>query len=232
MDVCGFNPAIAKSSDHSDFSRAIAACTILAWKQTDYWRDSISLWQHALAVTPDNQTAHQNLAAALWDRGRIAESHKQARASAIAHAKTVLKDYPYDVPTHNDLGLLLVQNGDVRGGIEQWEISLQLNSDDGNALNNLAWILVTYPADGVRNGKRAVELAEKATTLPGGNVAIVFRTLAAAYAESGDFPKAIETAQRAIDMATAQNNTSLLATLRHELELYRAGTPYRESPPE
>src|SRR5205807_10350198 len=140
----------------------IAACTILAWKQTDYWRDSISLWQHALAVTPDNQTAHQNLAAALWDRGRIAESHKQARASAIAHAKTVLKDYPYDVPTHNDLGLLLVQNGDVRGGIEQWEISLQLNSDDGNALNNLAWILVTYPADGVRNGKRAVELAEKA----------------------------------------------------------------------
>ena len=211
---------------------AIAACTILAWKQTTYWRDSISLWQHSLAVTPDNQTAHQNLAAALWDRGRTAESHKQARAAAVAHAKTVLRDYPYDVPTHNDLGVLLVQNGDVRGGIEQWEISLQLNSDDGNALNNLAWVLATYPADGVRNGKRAVELAEKATTLPGGNVPIVFRTLAAAYAESGDFPKAIDIAQRAIDLATAQNNTSLLATLRHELELYRASTAYRESPPE
>ena len=144
----------------------------------------------------------------------------------------MLKDHPYDVPTHNDLGVLLVQNGDVRDGIEQWEISLQLNSDDGNALNDVAWILATYPADGIRNGKRAVELAEKAVSLPGGNVPIVFRTLAAAYSESGDFPKAIETAQHAIDMATAQNNTSLVATLRHELELYRASKPYRESPPE
>ena len=210
----------------------ISAAIILAFKQTTYWHDSISIWEQALAVTPDNQTAHQNLAAALWDRGRIAESRKQARAGAIAHARTTLKDYPYDIPTHNDLGVLLVQNGDVRGGIEQWEISLRLNAEDGNALDNLGWVLATYPADGIRDGKRAVEMAEKATTLPGGNVPIVFRTLAAAYAESGDFPKATETAQRAIDLATAQNNASLLATLRHELELYRAGTPYHESPPE
>jgi hypothetical protein len=56
--------------------------------------------------------------------------------------------------------------------------------------------------------------------------------LAAAYAESGDFSKAISTAQHAIDLATAQNNTSLLATLRHEIELYQARTPYRESPPQ
>ena len=61
---------------------------------------------------------------------------------------------------------------------------------------------------------------------------MVLRTLAAGYAEAGDFSKAITTAQRAIDLATAQNNTSLLATLRHEMELYQVGTPYRESPPQ
>jgi tetratricopeptide (TPR) repeat protein len=205
---------------------------VLSYKQTTYWRDSISLWEHALTVTPDNQTAHTNLAAALWTKGRIAESHQHARAAAIAHARTTLKDFPFDVPTHNDLGVLLLQNGDVRGGIEQWEISLQLNPDDGNALNNLAWVLATHPADASRDGKRAVELAVKATTLPGGNVPIVLRTLAAAYAESGDFSKAIDTAQRAVDLATAQNNTSLLATLRHDIELYQARTPYRESPPQ
>jgi Flp pilus assembly protein TadD len=209
---------------------AIAASTILAYQQTTYWRDSISLWEHALAVTSDNQTAHQNLAAALWTKGRIAESHQHSRAAAIAHARTTLKDYPYDVPTHNDLGVLLVQNGDVRAGIEQWEISLQIDPNDGNALNNLAWVLATYPADAIRDGKLAVELAVKATTLPGGDVPIVLRTLAAAYAESGDFSKAIDTAQHAADLATAQNNTSLLATLRHEIELYQARTPYRESP--
>jgi cytochrome c-type biogenesis protein CcmH/NrfG len=210
----------------------IAGSMILSYKQTTYWRDSISLWEHALAVTPDNQTAHQNLAAALWSKDKTAEANKHSRAAAIAHARTTLKDFPFDLPTHNDLGILLVQNGDVRGGIEQWEISLQLNPDDGNALNNLAWVLATYPANAVRDGKRAVELGVKATTLPGGDVPIVLRTLAAAYAESGDFSKAIETAQQSIDLATAQNNTSLLATLRHEIELYQARTPYRESPPQ
>ncbi len=210
----------------------IAASMILSCKQTTYWRDSISLWEHALTVTPDNQTAHTNLAAALWSKGRTPEANKHSRAAAIAHARTTLADFPFDVPTHNDLGVLLIQNGDVRAGIEQWEISLQLNPDDGNALNNLAWVLATHPADATRDGKRAVELAVKAITLPGGNVPIVLRTLAAAYAESGDFSKAIDTAQRAIDLANAQNNTSLLATLRHEIELYQARTPYRESPPQ
>jgi protein O-mannosyl-transferase len=209
---------------------AIAVSIILAYQQTTYWCDSISLWEHALAVTPDNQTAHQNLAAALWTKGRIAESHQHSRAAAIAHARTTLRDYPYDVPTHNDLSVLLFQNGDVRAGIEQWEISLQIDPNDGNALNNLAWVLATCPADAIRDGKPAVELAVKATTLPSGDVPIVLRTLAAAYAELGDFSKAIDTAQHAADLATAQNNTSLLATLRHEIELYQACTPYRESP--
>ena len=211
---------------------AIAALTVVAYQQTTFWRNSISLWEDTLAVTPDNQTAHQNLAAALWSKGRTAEANKHSRAAAIAHARTTLKDYPFDVATHNDLGVLLAQNGDVRGGIEQWEISLQLSPDDGNALNNLAWVLATYPEDTIRDGKRAVELAVKATTLPGGNVPIAIRTLAAAYAEAGDFSKAIETGQRALDLATAQSNTSLLSTLRHEIELYQAHTPYRESPPQ
>ncbi|PYK90530.1 MAG: hypothetical protein DME35_05595 [Verrucomicrobia bacterium] len=211
---------------------AIAASIILAHQQTTYWHDSISLWERALAVTQDNQTAQQNLAAALWSKGKTTDARMHSRAAAIAHARTTLKDYPFDVPTHDDLGVLLVQNRDVRAGIEQWEISLQIDPDDGNALNNLAWVLATYPADTIRDGKRAVELAEKAAVLPGGEAPIVLRTLAAAYAEAGDFSNAVNTAQHALDLATGQNNTSLLATLRHEIELYQARTPYRESPPQ
>jgi protein O-mannosyl-transferase len=210
----------------------IAASTILAFKQTTYWRDSISLWQHAVAVTPDNQIAHQNLGAALWTAGRGEEAHKESRAAAIAHARTTLKDYPLDVAVQNDLGVLLLQNGNVRDGIEQWEKSLEINPNDGNALNNLAWVLATFPGDGIRDGKRAAKLATKATALPGGDSPLVLRTLAAAYAEAGDFANAVATAQRALDSAAAQNNNSLVATLRHELELYQARTPYRESPPQ
>lgn len=210
----------------------IAASTIAAWKQTTYWRDSVSIWEHTIAVTSENQIAHQDLAAALQARGDIAGSRKHSRQAAIIHAQTTLEDFPLDVPTRNDLGVLLIQNGDVRGGIREWETSLEINPNDGNALNNLAWILATFPDDSVRNGKRAVELGEKATALPGGNAPIILRTLAAAYAEAGDFSKAIETAQRAIESADAQRNTSLAATLQHEIELYRASTPYREAPPE
>jgi tetratricopeptide (TPR) repeat protein len=171
------------------------------------------------------------LAAALWARGDIAEARMQSRAGNIIHAEATVKDFPFNIAARDSLGVLLVQAGDVHGAITQWEASLQIDPNDGNALNNLAWIFATYPDDSIRNGQRAVRLAESATVLPGGDVPIVLRTLAAAYAESGDFSKAIDTAQHAIDLATTQNNTSLLATLRHEIELYQARTPYRESPP-
>jgi Flp pilus assembly protein TadD len=210
---------------------AIVACTVLAFKQTTTWRDSISLWSHAVAITPENQTARQNLAAALWMVGKTDEARKESRAAAIAHARLLLKDFPYDLPMHNDLGVLLVQTGDVRGGIAEWEKTLSIDENDGNALNNLAWVLATFPQDEIRNGKRAVELATKASALPGGDSPMVLRTLAAADAEAGDFSHAISTAQRALDLATAQNNNSLAPTLRRELALYQASTPYREAPP-
>jgi tetratricopeptide (TPR) repeat protein len=208
----------------------VIACTLCAWKQTSYWHDSISLWGRALAVTSNNQIAHQDLAAALWARGRIAEARTHVRAAEIIHARTTLADHPFDIPVRDNLGVLLIQSGDAREAIVQWETSLKIDPNDGNALNNLAWVLATYPDDSIRNGKRAVELAEKAVALPGGDAAIVLRTLGAAYAESDDFPKATATAQRAIDLATGQGNSSLPETLRHELELYQAQKPYRESP--
>jgi tetratricopeptide (TPR) repeat protein len=216
---------------------SIAICvvtvfTICAWRQTTYWRDSISVWERALAVTSNNQIAHQDLAAALWNRGRIAESRIHSRSAEIIHAQTTLKDFPLDVPTRDNLGVLLVKAGDAAGAIQQWNTSLQIDSNDGNALNNLAWVLATYSLDAVRDGKKAVELAEKASRLPGGESPIVLRTLAAAYAESGDFVKAIAAAQRAMELATAQGNNSLVETLQHEIELYQTQTAYREKPSE
>ncbi|HEX4638590.1 MAG TPA: hypothetical protein VH170_03810 [Chthoniobacterales bacterium] len=209
----------------------VVVCTALAFKQTTHWRDSVSLWRYAAGVTSENQTARQNLAAALWTIGKTDEARNESRAAAIARARTVLHDFAYDVPTHNDLGVLLVQTGDTRGGIREWEKSLQIEPNDGNALNNLAWVLATFPRDEIRDGKRAVELAKKAASLPGGESPLVLRTLAAAYAEAGDFPSAVSTAQRAVDLAAAQNKSSLATSLGRELEQYRASTPYREGPP-
>ncbi len=220
---------------HRMILTSFASCVIVvlivcAWKQTAYWRDSISLWEHTLAVTSNNQTAHRNLAAALWTHGRIAESRIHSRSADIIHAKAILEDQPFDVSTRDDLGVLLIRAGDAAGAVQQWETSLQIDPSDGNALNNLAWVLATYPADNIRNGTRAVELAEKALTLPGGDSPIVLRTLAAAYAEAEAFPKAAETARRAIELATGKQDISLVETLRHELSLYETDKPHRETP--
>ena len=209
----------------------VVALTVCAWKQTTYWRDSVSVWNRALSVTSDNQVAHQDLAAALWQIGQTKESRAHSRMAALIHAQMAVKDYPFDIEKRDDLGLLLIQKGDVRGAINQWEASLRIDANDGNALNNLAWVFATYPDDTIRDRKRAVELAERAVGLPGGETPMVLRTLAAAYAENADFSKATETAQRAADLAEKQGNSSLPETLRHEIELYRAGTPYRESAP-
>ncbi len=210
----------------------IAFFAVAARAQTIYWHDSISLWERALAVTSNNQIAHRNLAAALWAQGKTNEARVHSRLAGIIHARTTLRDYPFDVATHDELGVLLLQNNDPRGAIEQWEASLETDPNDGNAQNNLAWVLATYPDDSIRNGKKAVALAENAAKLPGGESPVVLRTLAAACAEAGRFSNAIDTAERAMKMATAQNNESLVQTLRHEIELYRAYQPYRETPPE
>ena len=205
---------------------------ICSWKQTTYWQDSVSVWRRDLAVTSDNQVGHQNLGAALWARGDVAEAKTESRTANIIHSEAVVKDFPLNITARDDLGVLLLRAGDIRGAIAQWQTSLQIDSHDGNALNNLAWILATYPDDSIRNGSRAVQFAQSAAQLPGGQSPIVQRTLAAAYAESGDFEKAIQIAQHAAELAQSQGNSSLVETLRHESGLYQSRTAYREKPSE
>lgn len=233
----------------------IVIMTACSYRQVTYWRDSISLWAHTLVVTTNNDTAHLCMAEALLQRGKLDEAiaHSQAAIeirpenagaygrvpvvltdkqaqSAVAYWEKRLKDNDLDTDAHNNLGVVLVQSGDPRGAIAQWEASLAIKANDGNAQNNLAWVLATYPDATIRNGNRAVELAEKAAALPGGQDPIVLRTLAAAYAEAGQFSKAIEMAEHASELAIARQNPSLVETLQNEIALYRANTPHREIP--
>jgi hypothetical protein len=89
-------------------------------------------------------------------------------------------------------------------------------------------VLATSPQASVRNGVRAVELAQQAERLSGGKDLSVLGTLAAAYAEARRFPDAVATAQRALDLATSQTNLTRADTLRAQLGLYQAGSPFRD----
>ena len=91
--------------------------------------------------------------------------------------------------------------------------------------NNLAWILATGPQTPLRNGARALELANQANALTQGTDPVILHTLAAALAETGRFNDARRTAQKAIELARAAGQQELLDELNGELKRYSAGLP-------
>ena len=84
--------------------------------------------------------------------------------------------------------------------------ALAIQPENGNAASNLAWVFATCPEDSIRDGTRAVELGEKALRISGGKIPMIYKVLAAAYAENGRFADAVETAQRGAELATTQGN--------------------------
>jgi len=98
------------------------------------------------------------------------------------------------------------------------------------AQSNLAWLLATSSDPSLRNGSEAVLLAERADSESSRseNHPIVLRILAAAYAESGRFDEAKQTAQQALQAAEIQGNATLANALRDEIALYDLGLPYRK----
>jgi tetratricopeptide (TPR) repeat protein len=202
----------------------IAALAWLASIQNTYWRDSETLWTRTLAVTSHNDVAHASLADLLLRRDRIDE--------AISHSEEALRIRPRTwnvaVDAHNTLALGLFQTGRVDEAVAHWKESLKINPDDMNAQAHLAWVLATSRDASLRDGAKAVELAKEVLQHAGHADVIVLRTLAAAYAESGRFSEAIETAQQALQLAIAQDNSALIWDLQLNIANYQRNLPLRD----
>ena len=95
-------------------------------------------------------------------------------------------------------------------------------------MNDTAWLLATSADAALRNGSEAVPLAEHAVQISQAHEPALIGTLAAAYAEAGNFDKAIESEQRAADLATQQGKQRLAATLQGRLAILQARTPIRQ----
>jgi tetratricopeptide (TPR) repeat protein len=231
----------------------IATLCFVSWRQTASWRDGESLWRHVVTLFPKSDFGHVGLGAALRDKGNFEEALWHSREAVRLHPENAgafselgnllggeevdeavlywqaqLGRQPGNVDAHNNLGVMLVQKGRVNEAIEQWQQVLALDPANGNAQSNLAWVLATCPDDAIRNGARALELATNVFRLSGGMHPILFRTLAAAHAESGNFTQAIEIAQRGIQIANEQRNDVLARELGQQIELYRQHIAFRD----
>ncbi len=107
------------------------------------------------------------------------------------------------------------------------ETPATLKEEHAGLLNNLSWVLATSPKEDIRDGKKALEYALKSCELTEYKEAHILSTLAASYAEMGDFAKAREWSEKAVDLATKEDNEQL-DQLKKELESYKSDKPWRE----
>jgi tetratricopeptide (TPR) repeat protein len=188
--------------------------------------EAIVEFQKALAIQPDQPEVLNNLATALLRNGQVDE--------AIVQFQKTLAIQPGLAGAHNNLGAALFKRGQVNEAINNFQKALAIQPDSGDAQNNLAriaWLLATSPDPSVRNGTKARELALQANQLSGNGNPMILRTLAAACAETGRFSEAIAISQRAMQLASAQNNVMLVASLQKQLKSYEAGSAFRDAGP-
>jgi protein O-mannosyl-transferase len=215
--------AVRSRSEHSHYNLSLALIhdsvgNVLARKgRLD---EAIGHFQQAIEFRPDYPDAHYNLGTLLFQMHDL--------DGAIAEWRTTLLLHPNDPGTNANLGNALVQKGLLREAATHYEVALQSEPDSPVALNNLAWVLSAGPDDLLRNGARAVELARNLNRVSKQNNPFFIRTLAAAYAEAGQFDSAVETAQGASELANAQGQHDLAVQIQDETNLYRQHLPLRD----
>jgi tetratricopeptide (TPR) repeat protein len=115
-----------------------------------------------------------------------------------------------------------------RDVVAQYRRALAAKPDYLAAETGLAYLLSTCADPSVRDGPAAVPLAEDVNRRTGGSSAVALGTLAAAYAETGDFSRAIDSIRRAIVIAKAQNDLHLATIFQGHLQLYQSRRPLRD----
>jgi tetratricopeptide (TPR) repeat protein len=183
--------------------------------------EAIAHYQKAMMLHPDHFLARYSLGHALLEKGEL--------DSAIQVCRSALLLRPSDVDCQTTLAIALEEKGDPAEAIQHYQKALELAPRSIPTLTNLAWLLATSRDATFRNGPKAVELAKQADRLVGGTNTLVLRTLAAAYAENGEFANAIRTAQSAMQLARMHGEDSLTTDLVQQIALYRLGMPYRDT---
>lgn len=123
-------------------------------------------------------------------------------------------------------GDALLSVGKHAEALKDYEEALKLDSDDTGILNNYAWVLATSPDDDVRNADKSIELGLKACELTKYERPHILSTLAAGYAEKGDFETAKKWSSKAVELGSKEEDID--DQLKKELESYKQQKPWRE----
>jgi len=182
-------------------------------------RAAKELLTESLRYRPDFVPAIFNLA-----RCHIALDEFDAAAAGFAR---VAELSPEHAPAYALGAAAFHALGENRKMIKLLETGYKNVPEDPKLGNDLAWWLATLPDDELRDGARAIEIAEKAAAAAGMEHFNELDTLAAAYAEAGKFDKAVTTAKRALKLATESGASGAKQDIGKRLALYERNQPYR-----
>ena len=182
--------------------------------------EALEKFTAALNINPNYGEARLNRAMTLHQLGRAPEALDDYFAALPLVA-------PNPAMLLNIGNLLLAQrrSGEALGLFRQ---VLQFQPDNVDALNRVAWVLATHPDPGLRNAAEALQLAQKACALTQQQHPPSLNTLAAALAENGQFPEAVQNMRKAIELARVKGQNGFIAIAEKILALYESGQPCRE----
>jgi len=113
----------------------LAALAAVTWVQVSYWQNSVTLFEHALAVTSDNYLAHGNLGVALNRAGRGEE--------AADHYLEAIRIHPNFSNSHYNLANYYAARGDKEEAYNHYREAIRIRPDYANAYNNLGVLLAS-----------------------------------------------------------------------------------------
>ena len=181
--------------------------------------EGVTHLRRAVRLNPGDIESQINLAQGLADQGQWNEA-AELFAKTVTGATT-------DPNLHCRFALVLSHLHGTREAMSEFAAALLLQQDFPDALDGLAWILVTDPDSQIRNGAQALPMAERACELTGRNDPKKLKTLSAAYAEVGRYPDAILTAQTASELAAKAGLKALANECLALRKQFEAGQPWR-----
>lgn len=170
-----------------------------------------------LKLVPTSSETHAILAKLAFDNKHYDEALTEVDRALAAND---------EVPIYYLLRtvILLAQNK-VQAAMDELPNCLNRNDLDAFDLLAASWLLASHPNDAIRDGRISLMLAKRAMSMNQAKDKLYQATLAAAYAESGDFAHAVQCQKDALASPRGQQHYKDI--LQHQLALYQQGKPYR-----
>ena len=208
----------------NDYARAIEAYPnyadaysnrgIIHAKMGDYAL-SMADFDEAIKIKHDYVDAFNNRGALHQRFGKL--------ESALADFDKAIQLRPKHAESYSSRGMAYAQMGNYELALTDFVRAKEKKPHDARLYSTLAWLLATCNDSAIRDGRRAVSIAQRACELSGWSNFSTLGILAAAHAEAGEFAEAARWQVRAVELAPPGAKKEL----QRRLKLYRAGTPCR-----